>query len=126
MAEIHELLVWWDDPEDSPDRGKQLFPSMAAIVPSAYRARGGKDPDLPGTAAIAGFGLVDLRLAQDRSGELYVLSKSDGMIRQIRAAVLGTTAQTHATAQQPLISNFAVTPTFSRRRILASSRVSRS
>jgi hypothetical protein len=54
---------------------------MAPIVSAAYHARGGKDPDLPGTAAVSGSGRVDLRLAADRSGELYVLSKSDGTIR---------------------------------------------
>jgi hypothetical protein len=70
------------------DRGKQLYPSMWPIVMAGYRARGGKDPDLPGTGAVSGSGRVDLRLAVDRSGELYLLSKSDGVIR----AVIGASA----------------------------------
>jgi hypothetical protein len=28
---------------------------------------------------------VDLRLAEDNAGELYVLTKSDGMIRELRS-----------------------------------------
>ena len=32
---------------------------------------------------VSGPGRVDLRFAQDNAGELYVLTKSDGMIRQV-------------------------------------------
>lgn len=55
-------------------------------VEAAYRARGGKGEALPGFAAVAGRGRVDLRLAADEQGELYVLTKSDGMIRKIVGA----------------------------------------
>ena len=88
MAQIHELQIWWDDPADSPDRGRQLYPTLAPIVSAAYHARGGRDPDLPGSGAVAGSGRVDLRFAVDRSGELYLLSKSDGVVR----AVIGAAA----------------------------------
>jgi hypothetical protein len=81
VAEIRELHIWWDDPSDSPDRGKQIYPSMRPIVEAGYRTRGGKA--LPGTATVAGSGRVDLRFGRDRSGELYLLSKSDGMIRAV-------------------------------------------
>jgi hypothetical protein len=87
QARIHELPVWWDDPADSPNRGRRLYPTMMPIVQSGYHARGGKDPDLPGTAAVSGSGRVDLRLALDRSGEMYLLSKSDGMIRVVTGFV---------------------------------------
>ncbi len=83
MAQIHELQVWWDDPADTPDRGRQLYPTLAPIVTAAYHTRGGRDPDLPGTGAVAGSGRVDLRFATDRSGELYLLSKSDGVVRSV-------------------------------------------
>jgi hypothetical protein len=33
---------------------------------------------------VAGPGRIDIRLAEDRDGELYVLTKSDGMIRELR------------------------------------------
>ncbi len=86
LAPIHELSVWWDDPHDSPDRGKQRYATLAPIVQAAYHARGGKDPDLPGTGTISGSGRVDLRFAVDRDGNLYLLSKSDGTIRIVTGA----------------------------------------
>ena len=84
VAEMRELRVWWDDPTDSPDRGRQLYPTLRPIVEAGYRSRGGKQ--LPGTATVAGSGRVDLRFGSDRSGELYLMSKSDGMIRIVTAA----------------------------------------
>jgi len=92
LAEMHELRLWWDDPADSPDRGRQLYPTMAAIVEAGYHSRGGKDSDLPGSATVSGSGRVDLRLAVDRAGELYLLSKSDGMIRAVIGVAPGVQA----------------------------------
>jgi hypothetical protein len=50
-------------------------------VEESYRARGGRGVTLPGAAGVSGRGRVDMRLAEDADGELYVLTKSDGMIR---------------------------------------------
>ena len=86
LATMHEIQVQWDSP--TADSTKQPYPTMFPIVLSAYQGRGGKDPDLPGGAVISGPGRADIRLAVDAAGELYILSKSDGMIR----AVVGTTA----------------------------------
>jgi len=61
MAPIHELQVWWNDPADSPDRGRQLYPTLAPIVTAAYHTRGGRDPELPGTGAVAGLTLISTR-----------------------------------------------------------------
>jgi hypothetical protein len=83
LAELHELRIAWNDPSDTPDTGTRLYSGMARVVEAGYHARGGKDPDLPGAATVAGSGRVDLRFGVDRSGELYVLSKSDGMIRLV-------------------------------------------
>lgn len=83
LAPFHELRLWWDNPADSPDRGTERYHTMAGIVRAGYHARGGMDPDLPGSATVSGPGRVDLRLGVDRSGELYLLSKSDGMIRMV-------------------------------------------
>ena len=70
QAPIHELPIWWDNPADSPNRGRQLFANYGRDrrggVPLARR----EGPRLPGTAAIAGSGRVDLRFALDKSGEL--------------------------------------------------------
>ena len=81
LADMHAVnLIWGSDNE--------IYTSMFPIVESAYHARGGKDPDLPGTATVSGSGRVDMRLVVDAAGEIYILSKSDGMIR----AVTGSTA----------------------------------
>jgi hypothetical protein len=86
LAVTHELQIVWDDPNDAPDAGKRAYPTMAPVAQAAYHARGGKDPDLPGRAIVSGAGRVDIRFAVDAAGELYILSKSDGMIR----AIVGT------------------------------------
>jgi len=88
LAEIHELRISWNDPNDTPDRGTQLYPSMAPIVEAGYHFRGGKHPILPGDSRFAGAsGRVDLRFGVDSDGELYLLSKSDGMIRLVTGFV---------------------------------------
>ena len=94
LARLHPLHVRWDDPGDAPDAGPQLFPTMFPIALAAYTARGGTDPDLPGTSTISGPGRADIRFAVDAAGELYILSKADGMIR----AVTGVTPVTSAPA----------------------------
>ena len=84
LAATHELLIQWDSP--SADTSKQPYATMFPIAEAAYHTRGGKDPDLPGVAVVSGAGRADIRLAVDADGELYVLSKSDGMIRSIVGA----------------------------------------
>jgi hypothetical protein len=100
IAEIHSLNILWDDPNDSPNDGPQTYATimpggavhgpMFQIVEQAYESRGGQDPDLPGSAAVTGgsAGRADIRIQIDEVGELYILSKSDGMIR----VIVGTTA----------------------------------
>jgi hypothetical protein len=85
LAAIHEAQITWDDPNDAPDTGKRTYPTMSPIVQAAYHARGGKDPDLPGRAIVSGAGRADIRFALDAAGELYILSKSDGVIRAVTA-----------------------------------------
>ncbi len=57
------------------------IPPMFPIAQAAYHFRGGKDPDLPGRATVSGDGRADAQLAVDAAGELYILTKTDGMIR---------------------------------------------
>jgi Glucose / Sorbosone dehydrogenase len=83
VAEMHELKIAWDDPQATSESSPRIYDSMRPIVEAGYHARGGKDSDLPGTAAVSGAGRVDLRFAVDRTGELYLLSKSDGMVRKV-------------------------------------------
>ena len=82
LAAAHPLQIRRDDPA-----GK-LFETMFPVVLAAYTRRGGTDTDLPGRSTISGPGRADIRFAVDAAGELYILSKSDGMIR----AVTGVTA----------------------------------
>jgi Glucose / Sorbosone dehydrogenase len=84
MAPIHELKILWHKPEG----GAELYGSMAAITESVYHARGGTSKGLPGSALVSG-GRSDIHLCADADGKLYILSKSDGMIR----AVIGAAAK---------------------------------
>jgi mono/diheme cytochrome c family protein len=52
-------------------------------VEDSFRTRGGKGDGLPGTGVISGRGRVDVRLAEDSAGEIYLLTKSDGLIREV-------------------------------------------
>jgi hypothetical protein len=79
MAEIHELKIAWNN---------NVYRSMAPIVEAAYHARGGKAEHLPGAERVPG-GRSDIRLGVDTAGELYIMSKSDGMVR----AVVGATSK---------------------------------
>ncbi len=82
-AEVQPVTFLWDDPNDSPDAGLQYYDRFFGIVEEGYDFRGGVDSDLPGSATIAGAGRADIRLAVDAAGELYITSKSDGVIRSL-------------------------------------------
>jgi hypothetical protein len=83
MAAMHEIQIAWDDPNDSPDAGTRTYASMFDIVRAAYHARGGKNRILPGRSLVSGEGRADAHVAVDAAGELYIFSKSDGMIRVV-------------------------------------------
>ena len=74
MAAMHEVKLRWND---------QVHDTFTSIAQTAYRARGGKDPDLPGRGTVSGSRRADARFAIDAAGELLVYSKTDGMIRQV-------------------------------------------
>jgi hypothetical protein len=75
MAGIADVKIAW--------KGK-VYARMAPINEIAYHARGGKAEHLPGAERVPG-GRSDMRLARDAAGELYVMTKSDGMVRAITA-----------------------------------------
>lgn len=83
MAPVHPVTLRWDDPHDNPDAGPRVYETMFEIVQAAYHFRGGKDPNLPGAARVAGEGRADAHMAVDSAGELYIFSKSDGMLRVV-------------------------------------------
>jgi mono/diheme cytochrome c family protein len=68
----------------------EMDADLRRITEERYRKRGGTGQTLPGVAVIAGRGRVDLRFAQDNDGELYILTKSDGMIRKVVGARAST------------------------------------
>jgi hypothetical protein len=96
QAAIHSLNILWNDPNDAPDDGEELYTTdtssnavrgpMFPIIHNTYIDRTGlpASSPLPQTANVTGtFGRADIRIAIDAEGELYILSKSDGMIRAI-------------------------------------------
>ena len=86
LAAIHEVKLLWNDPHDSPDAGKKVYDSMFPIVEAAYHARGG-GPRLPARADLVKGGRADVRFSIDANGELYLYSKSDGIIRAVVEAI---------------------------------------
>jgi hypothetical protein len=56
---------------------------LRRLTEEMFRARGGRGDALPGAAAVSGRGRVDMRFAEHNDGELQILTKSDGMIRQV-------------------------------------------
>ena len=98
-ATIHSFDLLWNNPADAAgdvtyvtqttgsNPNRTILGPMFQIVEDGYEARGGTDSNLPGSANITSGGRADIRLQVDESGELYILSKSDGMIRYIIEAV---------------------------------------
>jgi hypothetical protein len=109
QAQIHELQVMYKSPTDAPGQSPTKR-RMFDIVAQTYLQKGGtpaQDRVLPGAAAATtgwrdpdhkqpkadpegvayGGGRADLRIASGGDGEVYVLSKSDGMIRKMTAVV---------------------------------------
>jgi hypothetical protein len=95
VAAIHEIQVMFNSPYDNPDAGitnRRLFD----IVSEEYDQRGGTSGQaLPGDADVTngndpygqpyGSGRADMRIVLGGDGELYVISKSDGVIRRMTA-----------------------------------------
>lgn len=100
LAAFQRVQILWDNPRTPA--GLESYSRMYEIVASEYHARGGPDNNLPGSATVSdltGGGRADIRLAVDVAGELFLLSKSDGMIRAVFAAP--APAAPPAIARQP-------------------------
>ena len=85
-AERAELLAADDGNPETVAPIHEMDTGLRGLVEQVYRARGGKGAELPGAAQISGRGRVDLRFAVDDAGELYILTKPDGMIRKVVGA----------------------------------------
>jgi hypothetical protein len=109
QAPIHELQIMYKSPYDSTNQNA-VKRRMFDIVAESYAHKGGTplaDHVLPGAAAATtgwkdeahtqpktdpegvpyGGGRADVRIAVGGDGEIYVLSKSDGVIRKMAAVV---------------------------------------
>jgi len=84
-ADMKEVLAADDGNPLSLAPIHELGTRLRSLSEETYRRRGGPDAGLPGRGAVAGRGRIDLRLAEDNEGELYVLTKGDGMIREVRS-----------------------------------------
>jgi hypothetical protein len=77
LAAKHEIKIRWNG---------QVYDTMFPIVERAYHERGGKAAHLPGRALVSGDGRADAHVAVDAAGELYVFTKTDGVIRVVTGA----------------------------------------
>ena len=96
-AELADVIAADDDKPATLAQIREVDAGLRRVVEDSYRARGGRGDALPGAAAVSGRGRVDIRFAIDNEGELYILTKSDGMIRKVvgaRAVPVTTTATT--------------------------------
>jgi hypothetical protein len=114
QAEIHELQVMYKNPDDASSQTAAKR-RMFDIVAQAYVHKGGmpaqdrmlpggsgattgwrdpehKQPKADAEGVVYGGGRADVRLAVGGDGELYVLSKPDGMIRKMTAEVAAPAA----------------------------------
>lgn len=78
MAKFYPITFVWNN---------QQYDSMWPINEKVYHERGGQAERLPSRQTVAKQGRADARLAMDAAGELYIYSKSDGMIRQVVRSV---------------------------------------
>lgn len=80
----------------------EMEAGLRALTEEAYRRRGGTGAALPGMGAVAGRGRVDVRFAIDNDGELYLLTKSDGMIRKVVGVRPSTSPSSSASGAGPV------------------------
>ncbi|WP_396627622.1 PQQ-dependent sugar dehydrogenase [Luteitalea sp.] len=84
-ARLADVIAADDGKADTMAPLHELDAGLRALVETTFKARGGRGDTLPGAAAISGRGRVDLRLTQDAAGEIYLITKSDGLIRTLTA-----------------------------------------
>lgn len=89
VPEMHPVKIRWSGMGGS----SEVYASMYPITELAYHARGGTASTLPGFAKVPDGGRSDIHFWADAAGELYIMSKSDGMIRKVVGATAGTSAK---------------------------------
>ena len=89
-ADLADVLAADDGNAKTVAQIHEMDAGLRGLTEATYRTRGGKGDALPGMGAAAGRGRVDVRFAVDQEGELYLLTKSDGMIRKVVGAKAST------------------------------------
>ncbi len=84
MASMHPIDIEYTDPQGK----SETVPNMAPVVSAAYHARGGTAAFMPGYGTPVGKGRADIRLLLDNEQNIYILSKSDGMLRIVTGAAV--------------------------------------
>jgi mono/diheme cytochrome c family protein len=79
----------------------EMDASLRRLTEEKFHERGGQGETIPGMGMVAGRGRVDVRFAEDNDGELYILTKSDGMIRKVVGARPATSTPSTVTAPAP-------------------------
>jgi hypothetical protein len=119
-AAVHEIQIVFQSPYTGTNYPVQR--RLFDIVSEEFHARGGSNNIvLPGSATATGLndpsgvpyggGRSDIRLAAGDDGEIYILSKSDGMIRKVTSVLAppilqaGTLYQTSLNLTWPVIPN---------------------
>lgn len=88
FASMKDVLAADDGIPSTLATHHELGTQLRALSEATYRKRSGTQNGLPGRGAVAGNGRIDIRLAEDDDGELYVLTKGDGMIRKFHSVEL--------------------------------------
>lgn len=84
-AEMADIIAADDAIPQTQATIHEIGSPIRRLAEEKFLARGGTG-NLPGSGVASGRGRVDLRFAVDDAGEIYVLTKGDGMIRQVTAA----------------------------------------
>ena len=82
-SDMDELLAADDNDTNNLANKYSLASDLKMLTEQTYKKRGGTQLPLPGQGVVSGKGRIDLRFGQDSSGEIFIMTKSDGMIRQI-------------------------------------------
>jgi len=85
VPEMHPVKIRWS----APGGGGEVYGSVYPITELVYHSRGGTAPTMPGFAKVPDGGRSDIHFWADSTGELYIMSKSDGMIRKVVGATVG-------------------------------------
>jgi len=82
-----KFMIDWENPLNAAF-GHQAYQRLYEVVEAGYELRGGPHKNLPGSGAYGEDGRADVRLIQTSDGEIYITSKSDGMLRRVTGVTI--------------------------------------